>query len=537
MGKMNEVADELFSLFLSLKDYVFRNSEQGSRKMKITLDDIEEEVLFWKPSIVCYVLGVNPPLHILEGFANRIWKDKVDRVKRDQVINRGYIFFNRRPVIMKSWDPNVNFKKEDVKCVPIWVQLEELELKYWGQRSLFKIVGQLGKPLMVDSFTKERERLNYPTVLVEVIMDQHLPDMLEFENEFGSNTSVGIKYEWKPVTCSHCFGIGHSTTDCKKVTNAKQHWVTKKDNRKVIETDEEGFTKVSKGKKVDMKEKSNAGAAVTVTNNTFQALSLEELNGTTNGDIAENGIGTDGTTAEYESNIGGGSSLSFQWINCYVGMVKAPKLGALYSNVFDGWCFSSNIAWYAGGKIAIGWNPCRFTVDIIKCTSQLIHLKISTVESFNSFLTVVYAFNNRGERRLLWKDICELYSDENWCLMGDFNDILAKEERVGLRVRSYPDSDFFRCVNFRKLEDVKASKKFFTWTNKQPGADRIYSKIDRIMANQAWITKYEFVEAVFLNEGLFDHSPGILSLHPGMVGGSLSSTLRCGNLIQSMMIT
>ncbi|KAM6569283.1 hypothetical protein CsatB_017268 [Cannabis sativa] len=29
--------------------------------------------------------------------------------------------------------------------------------------------------------------------------------------------------------------------------------------------------------------------------------------------------------------------------------VKAPKLGALYSNVFDGWCFSSNIAWHAGG--------------------------------------------------------------------------------------------------------------------------------------------------------------------------------------------
>uniref|UniRef100_A0A803P5E1 Endonuclease/exonuclease/phosphatase domain-containing protein n=1 Tax=Cannabis sativa TaxID=3483 RepID=A0A803P5E1_CANSA len=103
--------------------------------------------------------------------------------------------------------------------------------------------------------------------------------------------------------------------------------------------------------------------------------------------------------------------------------------------------------------------------------------------------------------------------------MGDFNDILAKEERVGHRVRSYPDSDFLTCVNYCKLEDVKSSGNFFTWTNKQPAADRIYSKIDRIMANQAWIEKYEFVEAVFLNEGLFDHSPAILSLHPHVVVG------------------
>ncbi|KAM6593632.1 hypothetical protein CsatA_001335 [Cannabis sativa] len=125
----------------------FRETSQSNR-VKITLDDIEEEILFWKPSIVCYVLGVNPPLHILEGFANRIWKEQADRVKvlshgiflirfnsldyRDQVINGGYNFFNRRPVIMKPWNPNVNFKKEDVKCVPIYIQLEDLELKYWG---------------------------------------------------------------------------------------------------------------------------------------------------------------------------------------------------------------------------------------------------------------------------------------------------------------------------------------------------------------------------------------------------------------------
>uniref|UniRef100_A0A803P9H3 DUF4283 domain-containing protein n=1 Tax=Cannabis sativa TaxID=3483 RepID=A0A803P9H3_CANSA len=466
----------------------FKDTEQANRKVKITLDDIEEEVLFWNPSIVCYVLGVNPPLYVLEGFTKKIWHDKV--------INGGYIFFNRRPVILKPWDPNVNYKKEDVKCVPIWVHLEDLELKYWGQKSLFKIVGQLGKPLMEDSITKERERLSYARVLVEVQMDQQLPSILEFENEYASNTSVGIKYEWKLISCSHCSGIGHSADE------------------------------FSNGQKGDRREKQQMNPAVTM-RNTFQALSLEEQDEPTGG-------ANNQTKQQLIKNFINAQKVNF--VGFLETRVKAPKLRALYSNVFDGWCFSSNIAWHSGGKITMAWNPYRFTIDIIKCTSQLMHLRISTTEGFNSLLTMVYASNTQGERKVLWKDLCDLYSDGNWCVMGDFNDILAKEERVGRRVRSYPDSNFLNCVNFCKLEDVKASGNFFTWTNKQPVADRIYSKIDRIIANQAWINKYEFVEAVFLNEGLFDHSPAILSWHPHMVGGkNRSNILGCGNPILSRL--
>uniref|UniRef100_A0A803P6D8 DUF4283 domain-containing protein n=1 Tax=Cannabis sativa TaxID=3483 RepID=A0A803P6D8_CANSA len=185
-----------------------------------------------RPSIVCYVLGVNPPLQIMEGFAKRMWGDKLDRVKllsygiyiirfnneefRDQVLNGGFIFFNRRSVIMKPWNPNDTFSKEDVTRVPIWIQLEGLELKYWGEKSLFKIVGQMGKPIMVDAITKERERLSYPRILIEVSMDKKLPEMLEFEDEQGWNSSIGVKYEWKPSICTHCSGLGHIADDCRK---------------------------------------------------------------------------------------------------------------------------------------------------------------------------------------------------------------------------------------------------------------------------------------------------------------------------------
>lgn len=31
--------------------------------------------------MVCYVLGANPPLHVIEGFVNRIWdSDCIDKI-------------------------------------------------------------------------------------------------------------------------------------------------------------------------------------------------------------------------------------------------------------------------------------------------------------------------------------------------------------------------------------------------------------------------------------------------------------------------
>lgn len=45
------------------------------RLINITFDDIANEVSLWKSSVVCFVLGANPPLHIIEGYACRIWKD------------------------------------------------------------------------------------------------------------------------------------------------------------------------------------------------------------------------------------------------------------------------------------------------------------------------------------------------------------------------------------------------------------------------------------------------------------------------------
>uniref|UniRef100_A0A803QQW5 Uncharacterized protein n=1 Tax=Cannabis sativa TaxID=3483 RepID=A0A803QQW5_CANSA len=50
------------------------------KSIKIEFEDIAEEVNYWQPSLVCYVIGANPPINILDGFVPQIWKDAVVKV-------------------------------------------------------------------------------------------------------------------------------------------------------------------------------------------------------------------------------------------------------------------------------------------------------------------------------------------------------------------------------------------------------------------------------------------------------------------------
>ncbi|XP_062114416.1 uncharacterized protein LOC133825501 [Humulus lupulus] len=249
------------------KDVMSQGRTSG---VKIDDEDIADEVNYWQSSIVCYVLGANPPIRILEGFVRRLWKDQVDKVgilssgifiiqflsmeMRNRILDGGYLFFGRKPLIMKPWNPVDDFSKEDIDSVPIWVQLGGLDLKYWGERSLFKIVGQIGKPIQVDSITRNRDRLAYPRILIEVTMKQEFPSRISFRNELDQEVDIFVEYEWKPTICTNCSGLGHEAHICRKSKAVRQEWVPKQrvssPNASKATVDEDGFQTVTKGAKI-----------------------------------------------------------------------------------------------------------------------------------------------------------------------------------------------------------------------------------------------------------------------------------------------
>ncbi|XP_060972268.1 uncharacterized protein LOC133038199 [Cannabis sativa] len=163
--------------------------------------------------------------------------------------------------------------------------------------------------------------------------------------------------------------------------------------------------------------------------------------------------------------------------------------------------------------MVVAWNPNTFSINIIKCTSQLIHLQVSTLDGMDFLVTFVYAFNDEEGRMILWQDLKAISTQDPWVVMGDFNDVLEQEERIGSRVKTLTSHSFKDCVSQCQLEDIKSSGKLFTWCNNQQGDDRIYSKLDRVMANGQWMKKYPRAEAIFLNKGAFDHSPALVIFH------------------------
>ncbi|XP_056685778.1 uncharacterized protein [Spinacia oleracea] len=185
--------------------------------------------------------------------------------------------------------------------------------------------------------------------------------------------------------------------------------------------------------------------------------------------------------------------------------------------MFSGWCFTTNNSSCKGGRVMVAWNPNAFTVSVLGMSSQMIHCLVCPRNSHKEFFcTSVYAFNHNNERVALWKDLCGIGGNMNkpWVVMGDFNCVLNVEERIGAPVRHQSMVDFRNCVTCCGLEDVNSAGHFFTWNNKQEGDNRVFSKIDRVMANDMWMQLFPSAEAGFLSEGLFDHCPMGLSVYP-----------------------
>ncbi|XP_021855679.2 uncharacterized protein [Spinacia oleracea] len=179
-----------------------------------------------------------------------------------------------------------------------------------------------------------------------------------------------------------------------------------------------------------------------------------------------------------------------------------------------------NASFHNGGRIFVAWKPGCFTVNIVAVTSQLIHCHVTPVSGMTSFFcTFVYAFNDSSQRKDLWKTLMELNSQDPWILYGDFNCVMGVEERIGAPARHAEITDINACMHVCSMEDIMCVGNLFTWNNKQYGAARVFSKLDRVLSNPAWQSAYCSAEACFLTEGEFDYSPGLIIVYPRHTGG------------------
>ncbi|XP_075092350.1 uncharacterized protein LOC142172591 [Nicotiana tabacum] len=366
----------------------------------------------------------------MEGYFNRIWGklgiDIVSQVQRDvflvrfhtiesrtKVVEGGVQMFDRKPVIVKQWQPDIEMKKEIMDNIPVWIRLSGLNVKYCGKQALAKITGMVGNPLKADKVTTMKERMTYARVLVEVPINKVFPDTVIFENEHGHIVEQEMDFEWKPILCTKCKNYGHELKECRK-------YIREEINNKAQERKEvvqQGEEKTSKGEQTETSKEVD------------KETCIEE---------------------KFHQRVG-----------------KQVMVRQKQDNFY-----------YRRGNARRG-----------------IVIREPQINTENSFAALGKQ-NNRNERiakpsypggarRKLWDGVNQIRvkMDGPWAVMRDFNCVLNREERIGSKVTMAETRDFRQCIEVCGLKELRSSRAFFTWNNKQGGDSRVYIRIDRVLVN------------------------------------------------------
>ncbi|XP_074318396.1 uncharacterized protein LOC141655205 [Silene latifolia] len=221
-------------------------AEEPNELLRFTEEDVQEELQYWKTAVYGFVLGVNPHVDVMEGFIRRLWaKFPIDKVSfcpngvflvrfktsaaRDLILQQSHFLFDNKPLIVRPWKEDVVLEKEAIKDVLVWIWLHNLPVKFWG-KCLPKIAGLLGSFVYCDTAIVDKTRLGFARVMVDVPFGAPIPDSVRFLDEDGCVVKIRVEFEWKPLLCSKCKGIGHETASCKKakVTEARKVVVQQK---------------------------------------------------------------------------------------------------------------------------------------------------------------------------------------------------------------------------------------------------------------------------------------------------------------------
>ncbi|KAJ8423662.1 hypothetical protein Cgig2_006241 [Carnegiea gigantea] len=189
--------------------------------------NIETEVEYWKSSTAYFVLGANPPFHVMEGFTNRLWGMKgLDKIYSQA--DERVIYFDNKRMILKAWNVRQTVNKEDIASLPVWVKLHKLDLKFWSIQGLSKIGSLLRHPIVADKVTTDKSMLKYARTLGEMKLNRSFPESITFIDEKGLMIEQPMEFEYRPLKYGKCHMFSHLTEECRK-NGVRRDW-----RRKVV---------------------------------------------------------------------------------------------------------------------------------------------------------------------------------------------------------------------------------------------------------------------------------------------------------------
>ena len=130
--------------------------------------------------------------------------------------------------------------------------------------------------------------------------------------------------------------------------------------------------------------------------------------------------------------------------------------------------------------------------------------------NFECCVGVIYGHNDRLRRLAMFDELKEKAGNINKpiLVMGDFNVILQLGERTGAVTCVRSMREFSRWINELRLLDIPLHGVRFTWRQNESK-----SRLDRVLCDHEWLTKFPNMNLVDLCRSFSDHNPLLLMMH------------------------
>ncbi|KAL9672188.1 hypothetical protein QQ045_028438 [Rhodiola kirilowii] len=369
--------------------------------------------------------------------------------KKIEILLGGSWTFDNRPLILKEWSEQEDYKCGSAAALPIWVRLQNIKAHVSDLRILSKLCSKLGRPICTDGITTDGSSYSFARVCVEVFGEVELVDSIEYEDPYGNNYVQPVLYEWKPLRCVNCYNFGHLKVNCLEpnldqmidaLKEKEMEAVKEKDKREAVEEHEE----------IEVIEETLIEVAEEAEEDVVGEESSEKL--VVMAERVRKEAIKNGRPKEHDG-IG-----AFKLILSKSAQKRARQKEK--RNSADAESMNSKSAGNMNNNFSL--------------TSEVMSRRTKNHKEKNE---------RKGRRE-----------------GGDFNCVLSRhEKRNGTTVREGDIHDLKKFVNRKGLLDLDQGGCFYSWNNNSKNAvNRVWCKLDRAMGNERWFEEFLDAKAIFM---------------------------------------
>ncbi|KAK9704710.1 hypothetical protein RND81_07G006500 [Saponaria officinalis] len=477
----------------------FCQESAGSEEITIDESEFQEELVFWKYSLVGTTLGAKPKLAQLQEFVAKTWCHVeiplVQYFKKgwfcfrfksqeamDGILRGGPWQLGKNALILQKWSPSISQELECLSIIPVWVLLPCLDPLFWSSSVLSKIASKIGSPLFADRVTFTKERLGFARLMVEV-HQVYRPKPVE---AVASKQSVPVSVE-KPASVQSVEQSVPMSVELFASVQSEQPTVQSSPLSSTPPPSQEG--------KLQSKGVVKAKPCVVLANSLeCSGLNVPLRQNEIKDFLAKNKVVVAGLL-ETRVKLANSNNIMNKFVRYH--------------------CVGNYSAHY-NGRIWVLWQESLVALDVLRVHDQLVHCKVLLRQtSLSIFVTFVYGQNDGVARRRLWHELQSISSsiDLGWLVIGDFNVVRSAEDKIGKHPPTFWEMlEFNACVGQCSLDELPSHWGPFTWTNNQDGVDRGWSRLDWAFVNPIWVLLFPNATVNILPPGSSDHSPLMVTI-------------------------